>query len=128
MTNYMETFSDNGSSSILNSSEGSNDLFIAGYNSVLASDDSRSARDFYLLLMVYVNYFCIPVLSFVLKRLFGFGKSVQCKFSERARFVYTAITFFVENKEYISILPFSRKGQVECIFLSGDILRKTVLP
>ena len=123
----METFSDIKSSSILNTSEDNNDMFITGYNSLLANDDTRAARDFYLLLMVYVNYFCIPVFSFVLKGLYGFGKSAQCKFSERARCVYMAIALFVEDKEYIFMLPSSRKEQVECILLSGNIYRKTVL-
>jgi hypothetical protein len=127
MANYMEPFSDIKSSSILNTSEDNNDMFITGYNCLLANDDTRAARDFYLLLMVYVNCFCIPVFSFVLKGLCGFGKSVQCKFSERARFVYMAIALIVEDKEYISMLPSSRKVQVECILLSGNIYRKTVL-
>ncbi len=127
MTNDLEIFSNNGSSSMQNYSEGSNDLFIARFNSVLISDDSRAARDFYLLLMVYINYFCIPVLSFVLKGLFGFRKSAQSKFSRNARFVYAAITFFAENRKCISMLLFSRKGQIEYIFLSGDTYRKTVL-
>ncbi len=127
MANHMEPFSNIKSSSILNPSEGNNDMFITGYNSLLANDDTRATRDFYLLLMVYVNYFCVPVLSFVLKSLCRFGKSVQCKFSESAKFVYMTIAFFVEGKEYISTLLFSRKVQVEYIFLSGNIYRKTVL-
>ena len=121
MANHIEMFSN------INPSEGNNDLFITGYNSLLANDDTRAAMDFYLLLMVYVNYFCVPVLSFVLKGSCGFGKSVHSKFSEREKFVYITIAFFVEDKEYISMLPFSRKEQVECIFLSGNIYRKTVL-
>ena len=127
MANHMESFSNIKLSSILNPSEGNNDVFVTGYNYLLANDDTRAARDFYLLLMVYVNYFCVPVLSFVLKGLCGFGKSIQCKFSESAKFVYVAIVFFVEDKEYISMLPFSRKEQVEYNFLSGNIYRKTVL-
>ena len=127
ITTHMETFSNTKSSSILNPSEGNNDLFITGYNSLLANDDTRAARDFYLLLMVYVNYFCVPVLSFVLNGLYRFGKGVQSKFSERSNLVCMAIASFVEDKEYISMLPFSRKGQVEYIFLSGNIYRKTVL-
>jgi hypothetical protein len=123
----MELFSNTKSSSILNPSECNNDLFITGYNSLLANDDTRATRDFYLLLMVYVNYFCVPVLSFVLRGLCGFGKSVQCKFSESARFVYMGIAFFVADEESISILPLSRKEQIECILLSGNIYRKTVL-
>ncbi|MGR3293396.1 MAG: hypothetical protein ACUZ9M_05180 [Candidatus Scalindua sp.] len=123
----MEPFSNIKSPSILNPSEGNNDMFITGYNCLLANDDTRAARDFYLLLMVYVNCFCAPVFSFALKGLCGFGKSVQCKFSESARFVYMGIAFFVEDKESISMLPFSRKEQIECILLSGNIYRKTVL-
>jgi hypothetical protein len=123
----MEPFSDIKSSSILNTSEDNNDMFITGYNCLLANDDTRAARDFYLLLMVYVNYFCIPVFSFVLKGLYGFGKSAQCKFSESAGFVYMGIAFFVEDKESISMLLFSRKEQIECILLSGNIYQKTVL-
>ena len=102
-------------------------MFITGYNSLLANDDTRAARDFYLLLMVYVNYFCIPVLSFVLKGLCGFRKGFQSKFSERSNFVCIAIGFFVEDKEYISVPHFSQKEQVECNFLSRNLYRKTVL-
>ncbi len=122
----LKSFSNIKSPLILNPFEGNTDFFITGYNSLLANDDTRVARDFYLLLMVYVNYFCFPVLSFVLNCLGGFGKSIQCKFSEISRLVM-AITFFVENKKYISILPFLRKGQVESFFLPGDIYCKTVL-
>ncbi len=123
----MESFSNIQSSSILSSSEGNNDLLITGYNSLLANDDTRAARDYYLLLMVYVNYFCIPVISFVLKGSCRFEKGVQSKFSKRANFVYIAVAFFMKEKEYISKLPFSQKKQVEFIFLSRNFHRKTVL-
>ena len=125
--NHMETFSDIKLSSILNSSEVNNDLFINGYNSLLASDDTRAARDFYLLLMVYVNYFCVPILFFALKGLCGFGQSVQSKYSERSKFVYLAITFFVKDKEYISMLPFLWKKHVEFNLLLRKTYCKTVL-
>ncbi len=124
---HMESYSNIKSSSMLNPLEGSNALFITGYNSLLANDDTRAARDFYLLLMVYVNYFCIPVLSFVLKGLCGFRKGFQSKFSERSNLVCIAIGFFVEDKEYISMLPFSQTEQVGCNFLSRSLYRKTVL-
>ncbi len=123
----MESYSNIKSSSMLNPLEGSNALFITGYNSLLANDDTRAARDFYLLLMVYVNYFCIPVLSFVLKGLCRFRKGFQNKYRESANLVCMAIGFFVEDKEYISTLPFSQTEQVECNSLSRNLYRKTVL-
>jgi len=123
----MESFSNIKTSSIFSSSEGNNDLFITGYNSLLMNDKTRAARDFYLLLMIYVNYFCFPVLSFFLNGLSSFGNSVQSKFSKRANFVYIAVAFFMKDKEYISKLPFSQKDQVEFIFLSRNFHRKTVL-
>ena len=127
ITTHMETSSNTKSSSILNPSEGNNDLFITGYNSLLANDDTRAARDFYLLLMVYVNYFCVPVLSFVLNGLYRFGKGVQSKFSERSNLVCMAIGFFVEEKEYVSLLPFLQTEQVGSNCLSRSLYRKTVL-
>ncbi len=127
MSNHMETFSNVKTSSILNPSEVNNDLFMTGYNRLLASDDTRATRDFYLLLMVYVNYFCFPVLSFVIKGLCGFGKRMQSKFSEISKFVCLAITFFVEDKEYISMLPFLRNKQIELILLPRSTYCKTVL-
>ncbi len=123
----MESFSNIKTSSIFSSSEGNNDLFITGYNSLLMNDKTRAARDFYLLLMIYVNYFCFPVLSFFLNGLSGFGNSVQGKINERADFVYMAIIFFIEDKECISKLFFSQKEQVEFNFLSRNLYRKTVL-
>ena len=127
LTTHMESYSNIKSSSMLNPLEGSNALFITGYNNLLANDDSREARDFYLLLMIYVNYFCIPVLSFVLNGFYRFGKGVQSKFSERSNSVCMAISFFVEEKEYVSLLPFSQTEQVECNSLSRSLYRKTVL-
>jgi len=123
----MDTSSDIKSLSILNPSEDNSDLFIKGYNILLASDDTRAARDLYLLLMVYVNYFCVPILFFTLKGLCGFGQSLQSKYSERSKFVYFAITFFVEDKEYISTLPFLWKKHVEFNLLLRNTYCKTVL-
>ncbi len=123
----MESFSNIKTSSIFSSSEDNNDLFITGYNSLLMNDKTRAARDFYLLLMIYVNYFCFPVLSFFLNGLSSFGNSVQSKFSKRANFVCIAVAFFMKDEEYISKLPFSQKKQVEFIFLSRNFHRKTVL-
>ncbi len=123
----MESFSNIQSTSIISSVEGNNDLLITGYNSLLANDDTWAARDYYLLLMVYVNYFCIPVIFFVLKGSRSFENGAQSKFSERAIFVCIANAFFVEDKKYISKLPSSQKEQVEFNFLSRNSYRKTVL-
>lgn len=122
----MEAFTNITSSPILNSTEGNNDLFITGNNNLLLNDNTRAARDFYLLLMICINYFCLPVLSFFLNGLSRFGNSVQSKFSKRANFIYIAIVFFIEGKEYISNLFYSLKEQVEFI-LSRNSCRKTVL-
>jgi uncharacterized UPF0160 family protein len=127
MAIQMEAFTNVTSSSISNPSEGKNVLFIAGYNSLLLNDNTRAARDFYLLLMIYVNYFLCPVLSFFLNSLSRFGNSIQRKFSKRTNSVYIAIAFFMESKEYISKLSFSQKKQVEFVFLSRNSYRKTVL-
>ncbi len=125
MNNFVETISNIKLSTITNHSEDNNDLFMTGYNSLLANSDSRAARDFYLLLMVYVNYFCAPVYSFALKSLCALRKSFRYKLSEIVRVADMEIT--LEGKEYIAILPFLRTKQVECNFLSRNIYRKTVL-
>ena len=128
MIDHLEAFSNTKSLSILSPMEGNSNLLITGYNSILANDDTRATRDFYLLLMVYVNYFCAPVFSLVLKGLWRFGKSVQSKFSEIYNFDYLSKSFFVEDKEYISMMPSLRKKQVvEFRVLSGNRYCKTVL-
>jgi len=86
-----------------------------------------ATRNFCLLLLAYVNYFCVALLSIVLKGLCEFGKGVQGKFSERVDFVCISIVFFVEDKKYVSKLPFLEKEQVEFILLSRNLYRKTVL-
>ena len=127
MIDHLEAFSNTKSLSILSPMEGNSNLLITGYNSILANDDTRAARDFYLLLMVYVNYFCTPVFSLVLNSLWKFGRSGQSKFSEIYNFVYLANSFFVEDKEYILMMPSLRKKQVEFSVLSENTYCKTVL-
>jgi hypothetical protein len=112
---------------IINHSEENNDLFLAGYSSLLVNSDSRAARDFYLLLIVYVNYFCVPVFSFVFKSLCALRSSIRCKLSEITRVADMAITFLMVDKKYITLLPFSRTKQVEYNLLSSNIYRRTVL-
>tara|TARA_B100001964_G_scaffold238678_1_gene304616 strand:- start:900 stop:1289 length:390 start_codon:yes stop_codon:yes gene_type:complete len=128
MNNFVEPISNINLSTITSHSEdNNNDLFMAGCNSLLINSDSRAARDFYLLLMVYVNYFYVPVFSFALKSLYALRNSVQFKFGEIERVANIAISFFMESKEFIAILPSSRMKQVECNFVSRNIYRKTVL-
>ena len=127
MVDYLEAFSNTKSLSILSHMDSNSNLLITGYNGILANNDTRAARDFYLLLMVYVNYFCTPVFSLVLNSLWKFGRSVQSKFSEIFNFVYLANFFFVEDKEYILMMPSLGKKQVEFSVLSENTYCKTVL-
>ena len=127
MNNSVESLPSIKLSTVTDHSEVNNDLFIVGYNSLLANSDSKAARDFYLLLMVYVNYFCIPIFSFVLKSLNALRECVRCTYSEIVRVADMPITFFMVDKEYITMIPFSRTKQAECNFLSGNVNRKTVL-
>ncbi|WP_133111574.1 hypothetical protein [Candidatus Scalindua japonica] len=120
----MESLSNSKSLTKINSSESSNDLLIAGYNSLLLSANNRVERDFSLLLIIYVDYFCISVLHFFLKGLRGFGNS---DFSKRSNVVYMPVVFFVEDKEYISSLSFLKKEQLGFSGLSRSSYRKTVL-
>jgi hypothetical protein len=127
MNNSVEALPSIKLSTAIDHSEVNDDLFIVGYNSLLANSDSKAARDFYLLLMVYVNYFCIPIFSFALKSLNALRESVRCAYSEVVRVTDMPITFFMVDKEYITMIPFSRTKQAECNSLSGNVNRKTVL-
>ena len=127
MNNSVESLPSIKLSTVTDHSEVNNDLFIVGYNRLLANSDSKAARDFYLLLMVYVNYFCIPIFSFALKSLNALRESVRCAYSEVVRVTDMPITFFMVDKEYITMIPFSRTKQAECNSLSGNVNRKTVL-
>ena len=127
MIDHVEEFSNTKSLSLLSPMEGNSNLLITGYNSILANDDTRAARDFYLLLMVYVNYFCAPVFSLVLKGLWGVGRSMQSNFSKIYNFVYLANSFFLEDKECVLMIPFLRKKLVEFSVLPGNTHCKTVL-
>jgi len=128
MNNSVESLPSIKLSTVIDRSEVNDDLFIVGYNSLLANSDSKAARDFYLLLMVYVNYFCIPVFSFALKSLNALRECVQCtSYSKIVRVTDMPIAFFMVDREYITMIPFSRTKQAECDFLSGNVNRKTVL-
>jgi len=127
MNNSFESLPSIKLSTVIDHSEVNDDLFIVGYNSLLANSDSKATRDFYLLLMVYVNYFCIPVFSFALKSLNALRECVRCTYSEIVSVAAMPITFFMVDKEYITMIPFSRTKQAECNSLSGSVNRKTVL-
>ncbi len=122
----MESFSNIHSSSILRFSESNNDLFITGYNNLLANDDIRAARDYYLLLMVYVNYFCVPVIFFVLGGSCRCEKGAQSEFSKRTNFACIANVFFVEEKEFISklLLPFYTERANRIQFFNKKLISK----
>ncbi len=119
----MELLSNTKPLSALNTSEGNDDLLVTGYNS-LANDDTRASRDFYLLLIVYVKYFCLPVLSFIFNGMIGIGKGIQNKFAEKANVACMPTTILVEDEKYICKLPFSHEEQVEYIFLSKNLYQK----
>lgn len=120
----METFSIIKSPSTLNPWEGDNAWFIKRYNSLLTNDDTKAVNDLYLLLMVYVNYFCITVLAIIPKNYCESGKSFHVRFSIRLNFVYMAIGFLVEAKECISKILFSLKEQVEINFYKETYIEK----
>ncbi len=127
MDAHTEMLSSTNSHSILSPSEGNGTMFLTGYNRLLANDDTMAVRDFYLLLMVYVNYFCMPVLSFVLKGIGGFGKGIVNEFRVMLSYIYTSIDFLVEGKEYILKLFSLPKEQLKFNFILRKLHKKTVL-
>ncbi len=121
----MELLSSIRTLSELNTLESNNNLFITGCNRLLANGNTKVSRDFYLLLMVHVKYFCFPVLSFIINGIVGRG--IQYKFTERADIVCMPTAALVEDGEYVCKLPFPYKEQVDYIFLSENLYHKTVL-
>ncbi len=110
---HKKTFSYIKSSSILSVSEGSNDLFFTGYTGILTSNSNRVARDFCLLLVVYIHCFCLPIFSFVINVFSGFGESIGKKRSERACFGCIENVSFKEVKDFLFKLLFSFREQIE---------------
>jgi hypothetical protein len=124
--NTNNTFSYIKSSSILSVSEDSNDLFFTGYNSMLTNQHNKIAKDFCLLLVVYIHCFCLPIFSFVTKILRGFGESIGNERSEMACFEGIENVSFKEGKNFFFKLLFSFRYQVEYNILIGNLSYKAV--
>ena len=114
------------SSPVLSALEGDNGLFFTGRNGILTSNINRGARDFCLLLVVYIHYFCLPIFSFVTNIFRGFGASIGNERSERACFGSIENVSFKEDKDFLSKLLFSFGYQVEYNTLTGNIYHKAV--
>ena len=114
------------SSPVLSALEGNNGLFFTGNNGILTSNINRGARDFCLLLVVYIHYFCLPIFSFVTNIFRGFGASIGNERSERACFGCIENVSFKEDKDFLSKLLFSFGYQVEYNTLTGNIYHKAV--
>ncbi|MEK6765969.1 MAG: hypothetical protein AABY49_07095 [Planctomycetota bacterium] len=123
---HKKTFSYIKSSSILSVSEGSNDLFFTGYYSMLTNQYNRIVKDFYLLLVVYIHCFCLPIFSSVINIFGGFGESVGNERSERAGFGCIENVSFKEDKDFLSKLLFSFREQVEYNILTRNLYHKAV--
>ena len=114
------------SSPVLSALEGNNGLFFTGNNGILTSNINRAARDFCLLLVVYIHYFCLPIFSFVTNIFRGFAASIGNERSERACFGCIENVSFKEDKDFLSKLLFSFGYQVEYNTLTGNIHHKAV--
>ncbi len=124
--NTNNTFSYIKSSSILSVSEGSNDLFFTGYNGMLTNQHNKVAKDFCLLLVVYIHCFYLPIFSFVTKILRGFGESIGNERSEMSCFEVIENASFKEGKDFLFKLLFPFRYQVEYNILSRDLYYKAV--
>ena len=101
-----QSFSGIRSSSSLLVPECNNSLFFTGKNGVFTSESERDSNGLYLLLIVYVHYFCIPVLPLVLNVLRGYEKNVQGVCDENAQIYSSENMSCMENKDYLSIIVF----------------------
>jgi hypothetical protein len=125
---HKKTFSYIKSSSILSVSEGSNDFFFAGYNGMLTNQYNRIAKDFCLLLVVYIHCFCLPIFSFVINVFSGFGESIGNERSERACYGCIESLSFKEDKDFLFKLLFSFREQVVYNLLTRNLCHKAVMP
>jgi hypothetical protein len=114
------------SSPILSALEGNNGQFFTGQNGILTSNINRDARDFCLLLVVYIHCFCLSIFSFVTNVFRGFGASIGNGRSERACFGCIENVSFKEDKDFLFKLLFSFGYQVEYNTLTGNLYQKTV--
>jgi hypothetical protein len=114
------------SSPILSALEGNNGLFFTGYNGLLTSNSNRGARDFCLLLVVYIHCFCLPIFSFVTNVFSGFGASIGNERSERACFGLIENVSFKKDKDFLSKLSFLFREQVEYNISTSNLYHKAV--
>ncbi len=114
------------SSPILSALEGNNGLFVTGYNGILTNNSNRVAKDFCLLLVVYIHCFCLPIFSFVTNVFRGFGESIGIERSERASFGSIENVSFKEGKDFLFKLLFSFRDQVEYNILTRNLYHKAV--
>ena len=114
------------SSPILSALEGNNGQFFTGQNGILTSNINRDARDFCLLLVVYIHCFCLSIFSFVTNVFRGFGVSIGNGRSVRACFGCIENVSFKEDKDFLFKLLFSFGYQVEYNTLTGNLYQKAV--
>ena len=114
------------SSPILSALEGNNGQFFTGQNGILTSNINRDARDFCLLLVVYIHCFCLSIFSFVTNVFRGFGASIGNGRSERACFGCIENVSFKEDKDFLFKLFFLFGYQVEYNTLTGNLYQKAV--
>ena len=101
------------SSPIVSALEGNNRLFFTGHNGILTSNINRGARDFCLLLVVYIHCFCLSIFSFVTNVFRGFGAGIGNGCSERACFGCIGNVTFKEAKDFLFKLFSLYREQVE---------------
>ena len=114
------------SSPVLSALEGNNGLFFTGNNGILTSNINRAARDFCLLLVVYIHYFCLPIFSFVTNIFRGFGASIGNERSERACFECRGNVTFKEAKDFLFKLFSLYREQVEYNSSTTDLYHEAV--
>ncbi len=114
------------SSPVLSALEGNNGLFFNGYNGLLTSNSNRGARDFCLLLVVYIHCFCLPIFSFVTNVFRGFGASIGNERSERACYGRIENVSFKKDKDFLSKLSFLFREQVEYNISTRNLYHKAV--
>ncbi len=114
------------SSPVLSALEGNNGLFFTGYNGILTSNINRGARDFCLLMVVYIHCFCLPIFSFVTNVFRGSGASIGNDRGERACFGCIENVSFKEAKDFLFKLFFIFREQVEYNILTRNLYHKAV--
>ena len=114
------------SSPILSALEGNDGPCFTGHNNLLTSNSNRGARDFCLLLVVYIHCFCLPIFSFVTNIFSGFGGGIGNERSERACFECIENVSFKEDKDFLLKLFFSLRDQLEYNVLTGKLYHEAV--